>query len=100
MITLIYDNIGLPHLQARVFSYLIVEDAEIFPGKLACDHNGSMKKLVTGENLISQMSNYYEFLSSNAFTTSGLWTSPYLDAWGLGLMLTYAVPVTSKITGK
>ncbi|PVD23318.1 hypothetical protein C0Q70_16586 [Pomacea canaliculata] len=85
---------------ARVFSYLIVEDAEIFPGKLACDHNGSMKKLVTGENLISQMSNYYEFLSSNAFTTSGLWTSPYLDAWGLGLMLTYAVPVTSKITGK
>ncbi|XP_070196192.1 voltage-dependent calcium channel subunit alpha-2/delta-2-like [Littorina saxatilis] len=85
---------------ARVFSYLIVEDAEIFPGKLACDHNGSMKKLLTGENLISQMSNYYEFLSSNAVTAYGLWTSPYLDSWGLGLMLTYSIPITSKVTGK
>ena len=86
--------------QARVFSYLIVEDAEIFPGKLACDHHGHMKKLLTGENLISQMSNYYEFLSSNSVTSYGLWTSPYLDSWGLGLMLTYAIPITSKVTGK
>ena len=77
-----------------------MEDAEIFPGKLACDHHGHMKKLLTGENLISQMSNYYEFLSSNSVTAYGLWTSPYLDSWGLGLMLTYAIPITSKVTGK
>ncbi|XP_060584904.1 voltage-dependent calcium channel subunit alpha-2/delta-3-like [Ruditapes philippinarum] len=85
-----------PH--ARVFSYLIKEDAEMFPGKLACSHGGSMLKLTTGENLISQMSNYFEFLSSNAKTTKALWTSPYLDAWGLGIMVTHAIPVISKVT--
>ncbi|CAI9736897.1 Hypothetical predicted protein [Octopus vulgaris] len=86
--------------QARIFSYLIKEDAEIFPGKLACAHHGSLKKLETGENLISQMSNYFEFLSSNAKNNLALWTSPYLDALGLGLMVTHAIPVISNITGK
>ena len=81
--------------QARIFSYLIVEDAEMFPGTLACDHNGSMLKLLTGENLITQMYNYFEFLS-NITVTKPLWTDPYLDSWGLGLMITLAVPVTNK----
>lgn len=67
---------------------------------MACDHNGSILKLETGENLITQMSNYFEFLSAIAVTESALWTSPYLDAWGLGLMITHAVPITSKKTGK
>ncbi|XP_050400585.1 voltage-dependent calcium channel subunit alpha-2/delta-2 [Patella vulgata] len=85
---------------ARIFSYLIVEDAELFPGNLSCRNNGSIKKLMTGENLISQMSNYFEFLSANAMSSEALWTSPYLDAWGLGLMITHAIPVLSGITGK
>ncbi|XP_005108179.1 voltage-dependent calcium channel subunit alpha-2/delta-2 [Aplysia californica] len=85
---------------ARIFSYLIVEDAEMFPGTLACDHNGSMLKLLTGENLITQMYNYFEFLSAIAATENALWTAPYLDSWGLGLMITHAVPVTSAKTGK
>lgn len=59
-----------------------------------------MLKLNTGENLISKMSNYFEFLSSNAETTKALWTSPYLDAWGLGIMVTHAIPVISKRTGR
>ena len=45
------------------------------------------------------MNNYFDFLSSNAKSTEPLWTSPYLDAWGLGLMVTYAVPVISKQYG-
>ena len=87
-------------LQVRIFSYLTKDDGELFPGKLACDHDGSMKKLYNGENLISQMVNYFEFLSSNSKNTVGLWTSPYLDAWGLGLMLTHAVPCVSKLSNK
>ncbi|ESO88121.1 hypothetical protein LOTGIDRAFT_165858 [Lottia gigantea] len=85
---------------ARIFSYLIVEDAELFPGNLSCSNRGSIKKLMNGENLISQMSNYFEFLSANALSNNALWTSPYLDSWGLGLMLTHAIPVLSKVTGK
>ncbi|KAK3089549.1 hypothetical protein FSP39_004513 [Pinctada imbricata] len=82
--------------QARIFSYLIKEDAEVFPGKLACTHRGSFVKLSTGENLIFQMRNYFDFLSSIAKSTEPLWTSPYIDAWGLGIMVTYAIPVLSK----
>ncbi|XP_002735490.2 VWFA and cache domain-containing protein 1-like [Saccoglossus kowalevskii] len=89
---------GLP--KARIFSYLTIDDGEEFPGRLACENRGSMKKLLSGNNLISQMNNYFEFLSSNTEGTQGLWTSPYLDAWGLGLMVTVAIPAVSKISNK
>lgn len=59
-----------------------------------------MKKLVSGENLISEMSNYFSFLSSNARSETGLWTSPYLDMGGLGVMVTHAIPIVSAATGK
>ena len=49
-----------------------------------------------GENLIRQMDNYFSFLSTNTLSAApGLWTDPYLDAWGLGLMVTYAIPAFS-----
>ena len=86
--------------QARIFSYLTIDDGELFPGRMACDHRGSMKKLMIGENLITQMSNYFDFLSRNAKNSDGIWTSPYLDAFGLGLMVTYAIPCISEVTGQ
>ena len=77
-----------------------MDDGELFPGKLACKHRGSMKKLLTGENLISQMGNYFDYLSRSTLNSQGLWTSPYLDDWGLGLMVTHAIPAISKITNR
>lgn len=65
-------------------------------GHMACKHRGSLRKLVTGENLISQLSNYFDFLSKNAMKSRALWTAPYLDSFGLGLVVTYAVPAISK----
>ncbi len=87
-------------IQARIFSYLTQDEGEEFPGRLACRHRGSLKKLMTGENLISQMSNYFDFLGSNVKKSEGLWTSPYLDAWGLGLMVTHAIPCISQVDGR
>ncbi len=55
---------------------------------------------MTGENLISQMSNYFDFLGTNVKKSEGLWTSPYLDAWGLGLMVTHAIPCISQVDGR
>jgi voltage-dependent calcium channel alpha-2/delta-3 len=87
--------------QVRIFSYLTVDDGELFPGRLACNHRGSMRKLTSGENLISEMSNYFEFLSTSAVNRGGgLWTSPYLDAWGLGLLITHAIPCISDVDGR
>jgi voltage-dependent calcium channel alpha-2/delta-3 len=91
------------HLEpkARIFSYLTIDDGEALPGFLACNNDGSFKKLDDGENLISKMSNYYEFLSSSSHTVEdGLWTSPYIDTGSLGLTITYAVPVISKKNNK
>jgi voltage-dependent calcium channel alpha-2/delta-3 len=88
--------------KARIFSYLVIDEGEEFPGHLACDSTkGSFARLSDGENLISKMNNYYEFLSSNTYTEGhGLWTSPYIDTGGLGLTITYAVPTVSKIDKK
>ncbi|CAD5114296.1 DgyrCDS3438 [Dimorphilus gyrociliatus] len=77
---------------ARIFSYLTKDEGELFPGKLACAHGGSLTKLANGENLINQMHSYFDFLFRNAKSTMGLWTSPYIDAWKLGLMVTYSIP--------
>lgn len=80
---------------------MTVDDGEELPGHLACDNNGSFKKLADGENLISKMSNYYEFLSSSTYSKEqGLWTSPYIDSGNLGLTITYAVPAISKVDKK
>ena len=87
--------------KARIFSYLTIDDGEQLPGFLASENDGSYRKLADGENLISKMNNYYEFLSSSTYTQEhGLWTSPYIDSGGLGLTITYAVPAVSKVDKK
>ena len=78
-----------------------MDDNEEFPGKLACDNQGYMKKLTDSEQIISQMQDYYSFLAANTISVRNVtWTSPYLDAVGLGLMVTGAIPVISKLTNK
>ena len=110
--------------KARIFSYLTIDEGrgkkreiyreirhfkrmfffklgEELPGYLACESDGSFKKLEDGENLITKMSNYYEYLSSSTYSSdNGLWTSPYIDSGGQGLTITYAVPSISKIDRK
>ena len=80
---------------------MTVNDGEEFPGKLACENSGFMKKLTDSEDIISQMQDYFSFLASNTIGISNTtWTAPYVDALGLGLMVTVAVPATSRITNK
>ena len=102
--TLISPGVLLFFLKTRIFSYLTSDNdsvGEELPGKLSCDNKGYMKKLTDEDNIISQMQDYYSFLASNTISISNVtWTSPYLDASGLGLMVTVAMPVISKITNK
>ncbi|CAF5144461.1 unnamed protein product, partial [Rotaria magnacalcarata] len=46
------------------------------------------------------MFNYFDYLSKSSLSVNGSWTSQYIDQWGLGVMLTYAIPVTSSIDGR
>ncbi|CAF0942065.1 unnamed protein product [Adineta steineri] len=88
------------HPRARIFSYLVKDNGQIFPGKLACENDGHFAILNDGENLINKMFNYFDFLSKASLSINGSWTSQYIDQWGLGVMLTYAIPVTSNIDGR
>ncbi|CAF0843774.1 unnamed protein product [Adineta ricciae] len=88
------------HPRARVFSYLVKDNGQIFPGKLACENDGHFTILNDGENLINKMFNYFDYLSKASLGTNGSWTSQYIDQWGLGIMLTYAIPVISNIDGR
>ncbi|GAU99492.1 hypothetical protein RvY_10486 [Ramazzottius varieornatus] len=86
--------------KARIFSFLTVDEGEVFPGNLSCANGGVMVRLETGEDLINKMRPYFDYLSQRTMEWEGLWTAPYLDAWGLGVAITYAVPAVSKITGR
>ncbi|XP_055337095.1 voltage-dependent calcium channel subunit alpha-2/delta-3-like [Paramacrobiotus metropolitanus] len=86
--------------RARIFSFLTVDEGEVFPGNLSCSNNGVMVRLTDGEDLINNMKPYFTYLAQRTMDWPGLWTAPYLDAWGLGVAITYAVPAVSKITGK
>ena len=86
--------------RARIFSYLVNDNGQLFPGKLACDNDGHFAILNDGENLINKMFNYFNYLSKVSLSVNGSWTSQYIDQWGLGVMLTYAIPVTSNIDGR
>lgn len=85
---------------ARIFSYLVKDNGQIFPGKLACENKGHFAILNDGENLINKMFNYFDYLSKASITMNGSWTTQYIDQWGLGIMLTYAIPVVSNIDGR
>ncbi|KAL3318708.1 hypothetical protein Ciccas_002628 [Cichlidogyrus casuarinus] len=86
---------------AKIFSYVIMDNhTETLPGKLACDNNGSFTKLTSGQNLISNLHQYYDYLAkSSPNLKKGVWTAPYLDNNGLGVMVTHAVPAFSKVNG-
>ncbi|CAF1210710.1 unnamed protein product, partial [Didymodactylos carnosus] len=83
--------------KARIFSYLIQDNGQVFPGRLACDNNGHFQMLADGENLINKMYHYFDYLSKISLDANGSWTSQYIDQWGLGVMITYAIPVVSTI---
>ncbi|XP_078487608.1 VWFA and cache domain-containing protein 1-like [Ciona intestinalis] len=45
-------------------------------------------------NLRTQMSSYYNFFAVNSQgLNEPLWTTPYLDGWGLGILMTASLPV-------
>jgi hypothetical protein len=75
---------------------LTKDEGEALPGRLSCKNRGYLEKLMNGENLISKMHQYFEFLAKSSKNSEGLWTSPYIDAWGLGLLVTHAVPAITK----
>ena len=91
-----------PLLQAHLFTFLTQESyrSEQLPGQLACNNQGAMATITRDTELFQQMGPYFRFLEASTGAEEPLWTSPYLDKAGLGLMVTIAVPVFSNVSSK
>ena len=72
----------------------------MLPGRLACYNQGAMAKVTSDIDIFGQMAPYFRFLEASSGARDPIWTSPYLDKTGLGLMVTYAIPVYSNVTNR
>lgn len=75
----------------RIFSYILGDQADpSIPSKIACNNTGTMNQIREGGDLKTTMVKYYEYFGA---TQAEIWSAPYIDAFGLGLMITRSVPV-------
>ena len=90
------------YFQAHLFTFLTYNkhSSQMLPGRLACYNQGAMAKVTENTEVFRQMAPYFRFLEASSGARDPIWTSPYLDKAGLGLMVTYAVPVYSNITNR
>ncbi|XP_013417008.1 voltage-dependent calcium channel subunit alpha-2/delta-3 [Lingula anatina] len=81
-----------------LFTILVssVKDADL--QRLACENDGSLMRVNSDYNLPEQLSDYFSHIEASSASHQAVWSSPYLDHDGLGLMVTVAVPVYSYFT--
>ena len=62
---------------------------------MACASRGSFQYVPGGADLPTILSPYFEYLLKTSTPKMGevFWSDPYIDAFGLGLMVTIASPV-------
>lgn len=85
-----------------MFTFLTLEEVSnhVLPGQLACDNKGAMAKVTLNTDIFRQMAPYFRYLEASSGAHAPIWSSPYLDELGLGLMVTIAVPVYSNVTNR
>uniref|UniRef100_A0A6B2L1C9 VWFA domain-containing protein n=1 Tax=Arcella intermedia TaxID=1963864 RepID=A0A6B2L1C9_9EUKA len=79
-------------VDAKIFTYSLgAQAAVLLPKAIACANNGVWAQINDGGDLSSQMGNYYNYLASSIINrTRAVWTEPYVDASGAGLVVTVA----------
>ena len=55
-------------------------------------------QVTADSNTFHQMAPYFRFLEASSGARAAVWTAPYVDKAGLGLMVTVSVPVYSNLT--
>eukprot|EP00028_Trichosphaerium_sp_Am-I-7-wt_P007585 CAMPEP_0168534572 /NCGR_PEP_ID=MMETSP0405-20121227/18023_1 /TAXON_ID=498012 /ORGANISM="Trichosphaerium sp, Strain Am-I-7 wt" /LENGTH=1106 /DNA_ID=CAMNT_0008561391 /DNA_START=25 /DNA_END=3345 /DNA_ORIENTATION=- len=80
-----------PKNNVKVFSYTMGNNIDRrIPQKLACDLSiGTYNHIREGGDLTTIMGLYYTFMAEGV----SVWSAPYFDASGLGVMVTRAIPV-------
>ena len=83
--------------QVRMVTF-VVDDTEQSPilsslGHMTCGERGILMTIPRSADLYMSMQPYFTFLKETSGPQQVVWTSPYLDKNGLGLMMTVSVPV-------
>ena len=62
----------------------------------ACNFNGVYHQVANPADLSVSLKDYFNFISAGLTRTTPIWTEPYIDALGLGLITTLAFPIYDK----
>uniref|UniRef100_A0A7S1W0M4 VWFA domain-containing protein n=1 Tax=Neobodo designis TaxID=312471 RepID=A0A7S1W0M4_NEODS len=85
---------------AHIFTYSMSSASEdTIPQAIACAHQGVWAKIADGVDPLTKMRSYFQFLASGISGSSVRWTSVYEDAFGMGQMVTAALPVYDTTGG-
>jgi hypothetical protein len=86
---------GLSGTRAHIFAYSMGSGADTTkPRAIACANEGLWASV--GDDPLAEMSQYFEFLATGVAQNAVRWTAPYVDAFGLGWMVTAAIAVYDR----
>ena len=82
--------------RASIFTYSMTREADdAIPRQLACANNGAWSFIGPNTNTFDALNSYYLYFASGR-TELPIWVEPYVDAGGLGLLTTVAIPFFAK----
>jgi hypothetical protein len=97
------DSISDYRLRPKIFTFVfgsgITSKIRALMAKIAADNDGASMTIADSADLRTAMGSYYDHRAFTFNSTTPLFTVPYFDASGLGLVTTAAVQVQST-TGK
>ena len=79
----------------RTFTFSILPKDRTYAAEVACAGNGAREELNNERRgaIRDQSMGYFDYLEQSTRSEEVIWTSPYVDNFGLGLILTLGRPV-------
>jgi len=79
----------------RTFTFSILPRDRTYAAEVACAGDGAREELNNERRgaIRDQSMGYFDFLEQSTRSEEVIWTSPYVDNFGLGLLLTLGRPV-------
>ncbi|EGD73941.1 hypothetical protein PTSG_05636 [Salpingoeca rosetta] len=73
-------------------------DGDELPGTVACSAKGTYTYVYSDRGLYQTMGDYFDYITRSTDIAGLAWSAPYIDALGLGLLMTVSVPVLDPDT--